>query len=55
MTFIEDISGEITVQFNIFFTVGPRDGSRIYKRGGLTQGTNLLGRGVRSTLLQSML
>ena len=35
----------------------PRGGSRIYKRGGLTQGTNLLGRGVRSTLpsMQSML
>ena len=34
-----------------------RGGSRIYKRGGLTQGTNLLGRGVRSTLpsMQSML
>ena len=36
---------------------GSRGGSRIYKRGGLTQGTNLLGRGVRSTLpsMQSML
>ena len=35
-----------------------RGGSRIYKRGGgLTQGTNLLGRGVQSTLpsMQSML
>ena len=28
----------------------PRGGSRIYKRGGLTQGTNLLGRDVRSML-----
>ena len=27
-----------------------RGGSRIYKRGGLSQGTNLLGRGVSSTL-----
>ena len=27
-----------------------RGGSRIYKRGGLSQGTNLLGRGVRSML-----
>ena len=27
-----------------------RGGSRIYKRGGLTQGTNLLGRGVQSML-----
>ena len=37
---------------------GIRGGSRIYKRGGgLTQGTNLLGRGVQSTLpsMQSML
>ena len=36
---------------------GSRGGSRIYKRGGLTQGTNLLGRGVQSTLpsMQSML
>ena len=35
----------------------PRGGSRIYKRGGLTQGTNLLGRGVQSTLpsMRSML
>ena len=34
-----------------------RGGSRIYKRGGLTQGTNLLGRGVWSThpSMQSML
>ena len=27
-----------------------RGGSRIYKGGGLTQGTNLLGRGVQSML-----
>ena len=27
-----------------------RGGSRIYKRGGLTQGTNLLGRDVRNML-----
>ena len=34
-----------------------RGGSRIYKRGGLTQGTNLLGRSVQSTLpsMRSML
>ena len=34
-----------------------RGGSRIYKRGGLNQGTNLLGRGVQSTLpsMRSML
>ena len=34
-------------------TLYGRGGSRIYKRGGgggLTQGTNLLGRGVQSTL-----
>ena len=28
MTFIEDISDEITVQFNIFFTVGPETFSK---------------------------
>ena len=42
---------------NCNFIATYRGGSRIYKRGGLTQGTNLLGRGVRSTLpsMQSIL
>ena len=40
-------------KFPIFLwsrTISVRGGSRIYKRGGLTQGTNLLGRDVRSML-----
>ena len=32
--------------YHLFFQGVSRGGSRNYKRGGLTQGTNLLGKGV---------